>query len=609
MKFKIFYILSTVTIILLCLFKIDKANKVNDAKRFNKIEILDNEDNLIYSSTNYHDNNYQNISDIPQNVKDIFIFLEDKRFYSHQGLDFYRIGSSILTGSKSGASTITQQLIKNMYFTNKRSILRKIKEAYLSTRMERNYTKDEILEIYLNTLYFNHNIYGIKDAAFFYFNKELSDLTISEIVILSNIIKNPTLFSPILNYKDAIVKKNSTLHILYSGKIINKFELESSIINNPKIYGLKLKNYPSTLLFYKDKVMKELSDFNIKSDFNQTVTIRTNYDKNLNILIDDFIRNYNLNSNTSLIVLDKEGYYVSLVGGKDYYESTFNAALSGSRTVASTIKPLLYYEALNAGFSPQMLLESKPTTFKINGQNFTFNNYANIYEDLPINMGFACATSDNIYALKTHVLLKLEGITRGLNRFGIKSQNHIEQALGNVSLSLNELSKIYYSFQTLGYKTDFKTIKSIYINDHLYYKNYQEYDHILNSDYCFILNDLLTYMFDTNLSHKASVTGASISSSLVGTCAGKSGLDDYNSYMIGFNPSYTIACWTGFDDMRLLNNNHDKTFPKQLFKVVFNELCQKKEDIWYKCPSNIHYKYENPVSFNKNYKRLIYYLD
>lgn len=590
------------------LIKIDNAKSINDIKRLNRIEIYDKDNKLIYSSINSHEGNYIEINNIRKKIKDIFIYLEDKRFYTHSGFDIYRISSSILKGSKSGASTITQQLIKNIYFTNERSLKRKIKEFYLSNRLERIYSKDEILECYFNTLYFNHNIYGIADASHFYFKKELNDLTVSEIVILSNIIKNPNLYSPINNYTLSLQKRNSTLKILYSGGVISKSEMLMAQNEKPLIYGLNKPIYDSNLLYFKDVVFKELKDVKIKSDFNQVISIYTNYDQFLNKKISHFLSSYNFNSDMSSLVVDKDGYYVSIVGNKDYKKSSFNIALNGNRQIASTVKAMLYYEALKKGYPTTFEIKSEKTKFKINGETYSFSNFANVYENKPISMAYAAATSDNVYALKMHVLLRLEGIYKHLYKHNILTTPSITQAIGDVNLSLNDLVNIYYSYQSLGYKCNFKAIKSIYINDKLYKKNYQDKKVILNSNVCFVLNDLLTYMFDKNISSMAKVTGYTISDSLIARCAGKSGLDDYNSYMIGYNPYYTIGVWSGYNDMTPLNNYNDKVLPKMLFKEIFNTLMQEKKDIWYKCPENIYVKYECPSNLNKNYKRNIYYL-
>lgn len=592
--------------ILIILIKADNSKAVNDIKRINRIEIYDSSNKLIYWSNNYHESSYTDFEDIPNIIKQIFVYSEDKRFYSHSGFDIYRIINSLTKNSKSGASTITQQYVKNLYFTNARNIFRKIKELYLSIRLEQIYTKDEILQGYLNTIYFGHSIYGITDAARFYFNKELDELSIAEICVLANIIKNPTLFNPIDKFDNALLKRNALIKALYSASIISSYEMSQAQSEEINIYKQNPKIYSSAVLYFKDIVLKELTELKIKKDFNQVISIYTNYNTDLNKKLQELIDKRNLDSNVSLIAVDKNGYYLSTIGGKDYNSNSFNIAIKGQREIASTIKPLLYYEALKSGYNPLTSHLCNQTLFKINNNTYSFSNYHNIYESVPIPMGYALATSDNIYALKTHVSLGLKSISRALKKYDISSQSHIQQAIGNISISLNKLLEIYYSFQSLGNTVSFKAIKEIHINDKRIYKNYFSYNKVLNSDICYILNDMMTYMFDDNLSHNTTVTGKYIAPFLNGKAAGKSGLDDYNSYMIGFNKDYLIGAWTGYINHKVLSNPKDKAFPKTLFLNAFNQLFIG--DSWYEKPNNVYGIDLNPTPFNKNYYKTIYFL-
>lgn len=594
-------IITTLLIITTSIFFIilDNNNHLNDITKLNRIVLKDSNQNIFYEANNFNEGNYLTIEEIPPLVINIFLYSEDKNFYKHHGYDPYRIIKSITSNSSSGASTITQQLIKNLYLTEERSYLRKGKELYLSLRLEQIYTKDEILEAYFNTLYFAHNLYGLKDASAYYFNKEPFELTISEIAILCNIIKNPSLFSPELNPNQAFLRRNFLLKNLYSASIINKDDYFSATHEKIDITKTRLKLYSDAILFYKDLVLLEYKKYNLERDFNQTIIIQTAFDSNLNKRLDTLIQNKNLGRDVSIIITDNEGYYLSVIGGANYQKSSLNIGISGLRQVASTIKPLLFYSALEAGLSPLYQLDVNKTDFIINGDTYQFKNASNLYEKTPISMGTALATSDNIYALKLHTILKLNGISKQLKKFGITSKPNIQQALGNVALSLNELNKIYSTFQNLGKRPDFKTIKSIQIDKKIIIKTYPSYTEILNDTNCFILNEMLTWMFDSKLNNIRKVTGNSMVHKMPFKVAGKSGTDLNNSYMIGFNKTYLISAFVGGDSL----TSYEQYFSKEMFLEAYNVLINKND--WYDIPTNVKEGLYQVNSYS-NYQKIVY---
>ncbi len=602
LKTKIFWIIIIFLILIFGLFKIDSVQSLNDISKMNRVIMYDKDGQVFYESNNLHEGSYLTIEEVPKLVKEIFIFSEDKNFYRHNGFDIYRITKSIVSNSSSGASTITQQLIKNLYFSNNRSYIRKGKEIYLSMRLEAIYTKEEILEAYFNTLYFNHKIYGLKDAAAFYFNKNVYELTISEIAILANIIKNPTLFSPILNYDKALVKRNYLLKAIYKEGLISNDELSEAVDEKVIITNTRTIIYNDAVLYYKDLVLTELKKIKVTKDFNQTISIYTAFNSQLNSKLAHTIKNRDLKGNTSAIITDEKGYYVSIIGGKSYTDSSLNIALDGTRQIASTVKPLLYYYALEQGYNPMTKINGEKSSFTIDGIKYTFANSANLYENTPIPMAYALATSDNMYALKLHTFLELKGISSILNRFGIKSKRDIQQALGNVSMSLKNLLEIYHTFQNLGLHTNFKAIKKVVVNKKTFYTSYPSYKRILNENTTYVMNEMMTLMFDSKLNHIRKVTGNSISSDIKYKVAGKSGTTDKDSYMIGFNKQYLIGIWTGNDNNL---SSFDSFFSKDLFVEAFNYLV--KNDEWHSIPAGVDKKIIKINSFS-NYERVIYYL-
>lgn len=558
-----------ILILIPLLFYIDGEKSIHEISKMNRIEIYDSNNNLFYTSFNLHEGNYINLDEINENTLKIFLFEEDKRFYNHHGFDIYRILKSIITNSSSGASTITQQYIKNLYLNNERSYLRKIKELYLSIRLELDYNKNEILEGYFNTLYFGHNLYGIYNASKYYFNKEPINLEIDEICILSNIIKNPNLYSPLLNFDNAYLKRNSLIKELYNSNVINKSDCIKYLNKELTIHKQRPTLYNDGILFFKDVVLNELKKINVSNDYNQVIKVYTNYNQNLNINILKKIVEYEENS--SFICVDKDGYYLSTIGGNNYITSSFNNGINGKRAIASTVKPILYYYAILNGYANIKLISEK-TTFKVNNTFYNIKNFNSIYENRYISMEEAISVSDNIYAIKLHLLLNMKGITNTLKLFNIVDEKSIYQAIGKTEMSLNQLINIYYTFNNDGLNTTFKAIKYVKINNKINYKNYQKKIQLLNKTSCNALKNMLSAMFKEQSNLKQTPTGLRIKNKLNTNIKGKSGLDDYNSYMIGFTEDYTFGAWTGFEDMKPLKNNNAKALPKNIIVSCVNSL-------------------------------------
>ncbi len=596
-------ILILLTFIIFITFKYDKINSVSDISKINKIQIYDKDESLIYECSNLHEGSYVSIDNINNFFKKAVISIEDKNFYSHSGFDLLRIAKlsilNLLNLSESGGSTITQQYIKNLYFNNERSYTRKVNELLYSYRLEKLYTKDEILEGYLNTIYFGDNIYGINDACKYYFDKTPLTINEEESAILIALIKKPSLDNlDLLNRKDEILKI-----------LLNKKVIDSSTYNKyyKNITVLKYKNiglYENSILYFKDIVLKEYMSLDIENDFNEVIKIYTNYDKDINNKINDFIKNNSITSSLSCVVVDELGYYVANVGDIDYYKSSYNVAMKGNRDIGSTIKPLLYYEALNNGMKSTSTFTSNDKDIYYKNTKYSFSNYKDRYTYKDITMGYALATSDNIYAVKTHLSIGMDKLVNFLDKFNIKATANPSLALGSVSMSLDKLVNIYTTFLSLGYNTKNKAIKSIYCNNKLISNKVVNKTKKLSPEICYIINDLMTYMFDPMLNNKNTITGNSIYNKLNKKISAKTGLTDYDSYIVGFNPSYTIGIWTGHKDNSLLTKIEEMSLPKKLFVDVCNEL---ENDEWFIKPENIN-SYIGNVTTLSDYKRTIYEL-
>lgn len=576
-----------------------------EIKDLTSIKMYDSKGNVFYEINNLHEATFIPIDEISKAAINTFIQIEDRRFYKHSGFDIYSITRAFINNMKNdnliGGSTITQQYIKNIYLSNKKSYLRKTREIYYAIKLESLYSKKEILEGYLNTIYFNHGIYGIYDASKYYFNVEPKDLSYAQAAVLVAIIKSPAKYAPDFNFENNKKRKEIILLNLYENNIINIEEYQKAMAEKIVITKTPYQKYNPLILFFKDYVLQELARLQI--DYKR-LDIYTSFDLELNNYLQNVIDNSKILSDLCFVIQNNKGQIVALLGDKTY--SDFNIATAGERQIGSTIKPFLYYEAINNGFSPLTTFVSQAETFYINHQDFHFQNNNQIYANKKITLAYALATSDNIYAVKTHLFLKSTKLINFLHNFNVtKFEDYPSLALGAVNMSLLRLTSIYNTFSTLGEYYEPSTITKIQIDGKTSFIRNLKGKQKLNKGSCFIINELLTGVFDTNLNDVNQVTGSSIASRLVTRCAAKTGTTDYDSYIIGFTPHYTVGIWAGNIDNSLFTNTKAKQLPKELFLKIINHLSEQNKNIWYQKPNDIYMDFVDPTGFNTGYKKLL----
>ena len=612
---KLFKKILKILIILLFIFfiivfidlKASKINSAEDISNLTKVKMYDRENRVFYEINNLHESSYVRIEDINENIIKTIIEIEDKRFYKHKGFDLISITKAFINniGGKPimGGSTITQQYVKNIYLSNEKSLLRKIRELYFAVKIESIYSKEEILEGYLNTIYFNHGIYGIFDACKYYFNKTPDEISLAEAATLIAIIKSPATYSPVTNLENNTSRKEIILKTLLNNKKITEKEYNISINEKITITKTKYQKYSNSVLFYKDIVLDEIEKTALKS---RNFDIYTSFDIDVNNFIDTYINDNPILSDLAIVILDNNANIVAATS-KNYKYSTFNPSTSSLRMIGSAIKPMLYYEALNYGMSSISKFKSEETIFYINKKVYEPKNFNNKYENKKITMAYALATSDNIYAVKTHLYIGSNKLISFLNKFDVESQNYPSLALGTAEMSLLKLTSIYNTFSRLGVYSDPKTINYINSNNKRYSIKTQKDINLLNSSTSFIINEILTNTFDTNLGGSINVTGYSIADKLNVKVSAKTGLTDYDSYMIGYTPIYSVGIWTGNIDNSLHTDTFSKNFPKQAFLHIINYLSEENKNIWYDVPNGVYSVFTTPTGFNNNYLKLMYF--
>ncbi|GAA4078369.1 transglycosylase domain-containing protein [Amphibacillus indicireducens] len=491
------------------------------------------------------------------------IAIEDQNFYHHGGFDLKRIGGAVVKNFKQrnlaeGASTISQQYARNLYLTHEKTWTRKIKEAFYTIRLEHYFDKDQLLEGYLNTIYYGHGIYGVETASQFFFNKPTTELTLAEIALLVAIPNRPNANSPIKHFETAKQQQEKILSLLMTDGLITEADAELAKLELLEIVGESRQDpqfgYIAHLAIQEASVILGEP---VPAGFKLHTTIESDQQAALNQAVTDHIGELQVGA---IMSHPATGAIKALIGGVNYQLSPFNRATQAKRMVGSTFKPFIYYTALENGFTAATPLMSEPTTFAFSDDSsYSPSNFNHLYADHTVTLAQALAVSDNIYAVKTHLFLTPEKVIDRTRTLGITSElaNVPALALGTASISVREMVTAYSHFANGGHQVEpFLVEKILDPNDEVVYQRAFELgEQMLDERLTFILNQLLTGMFDPNLSDYLAVTGGSISGDLTGDYAGKSGSTNTDHWMIGYSPELIVGVWTGYDDNRPIGSS------------------------------------------------------
>ncbi len=603
-----------------------KMSPKPEIKSANNIILYDNKNNMYFQGSGKKE--WVSLDKISKNVINATISSEDKSFYKHKGFDFFRIlkASYINLSSRKtaqGASTITQQYAKNLFLDFNKTWKRKWDEALYTIRLEANYSKDDILEGYLNTINYGHAMYGIEAASKFYFNKKASDLTLSEASMLVGIPKSPSNYSPLINENLAKKRQKEILKMMVKNSFITEDDANNAYDQQLEYYGKKEDVYSSTVMYYQDAVLKELESLNdIPKNYNDTkgLKIYTNLDINSQRNLEENINNELKNDKdmqVSSIMMDpNNGKVLALIGGRDYNKSEFNRAVDAKRQVGSTMKPYLYYAALENGFTTSSLFTSEKTKFNFNERDsYAPKNYNEKYANKPISMAAAVAYSDNIYAVKTNLFLGSDALINVAKRVGItaKLQEVPSLPLGTCEINILEMTAGYSSFANLGYKIKPHFIERIEDSEgKVLYKARNDKNLVLNSSLAFILNNMLTSTYDSNFIDYNYPTAISLENKLKHTYALKSGTTDTDEWYIGYNKDVVTSVWLGYDNNKTIPVK-TASYAQNIWYKSMENYMNGKEDDWYKKPANVSGVIVDPISgspalSNAQKKKLMYFI-
>lgn len=548
--------------------------------------IYDGQSDMVTRLHGVQDRTWVSISELQPSTVYAFISAEDARFFEHEGVDIIRIAGAIVADIKAGsyvqgASTISQQLIKLSHLTSEKTISRKAEEAALAYEMERQYSKEDILEMYLNYVYFGGGYYGIEAAAEGYFGVHASDLTLDQSAMLAGILKSPSGYAPHINYAASINRRNNILRLMRDYGYITDDEKKQASARRPTILHDKREEYSG---YYTDAVTKSaaaLMGITVDELIRGGYSIYSAMDSDIQHYCEEMFKNGELfpaeDSEAAIVVLEPStGMVVAMVGGRSYTGGiSFNRATDIRRQPGSVIKPVITYapafEYLNYTAADMILDEE--TTFA----DYTPSNYGNKYYGW-VTVREAVTKSLNVPAVKT---LSAVGVYRAKDfakRCGIEfddKDDSLALALGGFTYGVSplQIAGAYSCFASGGIYNTPTLIKKITDRNGLtVYEYRQDSRRVMSEANAYILTSMLKSVVTEGTGHRLNTLDIPIAGK-TGTVGLANGNRD--AWMAGYTPEYTAVVWQGYDSDRLgllPSSATGGTYPALMLYELFNHI-------------------------------------
>jgi len=543
------------------------------------------------------------IDQIPPSLQEATISIEDRGFYDHFGFDFKRMGKAILVDIQhmakvQGASTISQQLARNLYLTLDKTWERKIKEAVLTIQLELNYTKEQLLSLYLNQIYYGHAAYGVQAAAKTYFGKDVSQLTLAESAMLAGIPKGPGYYSPYIDMEKAKGRQRIVLNSMVDQQYITKEQADQAFAEEIKLAGLVPSESKVIAPYFRDYItylVKEKYGISEEQLVHGGLKIYTTLDPVMQEKAEQMVEKHlpkDRPLQAALVAMDPySGAIRAMVGGRDYKESQYNRVFA-KRQPGSSFKPFLYLAALENGFTPISELKSEPTVFTYeNDKTYIPKNFGDTYPNDFITLRSAIARSDNIYAVKTHMLLGPEKLVEAANRVGITTELSPlpSLALGTIPVSPMEMAVGYSTLANQGEKVKPIAIWKIVDQEgKVLVEEQPERTRVANPVSTFLLTDLMQSVFEDG------GTGFRVANQLHRPIAGKTGTTDFDSWLVGYTPQLSLAVWMGYDEGTKMDPIKDSRLSVPLWADFMEVALAEQPPVLFSVPDGVHGVYINP---------------
>lgn len=567
--------------------------------------IYDMNDEVLFDIAGEEYRKVVSLEDVPKEIQNAFLAVEDARFWEHRGLDFKRIAGAIVKNTQEGfgsegASTITQQLVKLSYLTPEKTIKRKVQEAYLSLKLERKYSKEEILEMYLNKVYFGEGAYGVATAAEVYFGKSVGDLTMNEAAILAGLPQRPSGYNPFNEPERAESRKNTVLTLMEQRGYITKQEMHEAKLLS--VDGLLKKQQKETKYrSFTDHVIEELKEKGIdeKAIYTEGLKIYTTMDPeaqeftNKVLMTNDYVRFPDDKFKAGVALLDTKTGEIRALGGRRHTEEEeiergFNYATQLKRQPGSTIKPIMAYapaiEKLN--WTPNQVIKDEQLV--LNGK--AFRNWNNRYHG-SVTMRTALQWSYNIPAIKTMQAVGPEEAKKFASKLGIElDEVYPAYAIGGFGEGISplQLAGAFAAFGNEGMYSKPHAVRKIIYPDGREQNLQSKEVRAMKAKTAYLITDMLKDVVTQGTGTMANISGIPL--------AGKTGTNQLpdeirgsgaaDAWFVGYTTRYTAAVWTGYGvtTQETYIKSHDTHIAKQLFKHIMTEVSKGKKTADFKRP-------------------------
>jgi penicillin-binding protein 1A len=488
------------------------------------------------------------LKDLPPYLPRAFIAIEDRRFYSHYGVDPIGIARAAVAnilhrGVSQGGSTLTQQLAKNLFLTQERTLQRKLQEVELALWLERKHSKAQILELYLNRVYFGSGAYGVEAAAQRYFGKSAKNVTVAEAAMLAGLVKSPSRLAPNRNPEGAEKRAQTVLTAMADAKFITEAQAKASI-GHPS-YNVKAAG-AGTVNYVADWIGEVLDD--LIGQIDQNIVVETSIDPKLQsvaeaAIIDELAAKsvkFNV-SQGALVAMTPEGAVRAMIGGRNYADSQYNRAVTAKRQPGSAFKPFVYLTAIEAGLTPETIRQDAPLDVK----GWKPENYTHEYFGA-VTLTQALAMSLNTVAVRLGLEVGAKNVVRTAHRLGIASklETNASIALGTSEVSLTELVGAYAPFANGGRGVTPHVVTKIRTPEGkvLYARLPDQLGQVIDPRSVAMMNTMMQETLLSGTARKAEIPGW--------MAAGKTGTsqDFRDAWFIGYTANLVTGVWLGNDD-------------------------------------------------------------
>lgn len=547
------------------------------------------------------------LGDISPDLVNATLAVEDRKFYDHVGFDIRGMGRAVLVNLEhmqmsQGASTLTQQLARNLYLTHEKTWTRKAKEAMYTAQLEMKYSKDEILQMYLNEIYYGHGAYGIEAASRMYFGKSAKQLTLAESAMLAGIPKGPTYYSPYNHMKNAKDRQKVVLNAMAEIGKITQAEAdkayEEMLSFKPESERKTVESAPYFRDYIRNLAIKELGISEAMLDHGG-LNIYTTLDLRVQKAAEDAVaKGMDAKSEleTALVSIDpRTGYIKAMVGGKNYRTNQINHVLATTRQPGSAFKPIMYLAALESKqLTSASMFKSEPTLFHYDNDRKTYKpgNFGDKYLG-EIDLRQAIAASDNIYAVNTIMQIGPEQVVKMAKNLGITSNMSPvpSLALGTSPVSPLEMASAFSAIAAGGQRTP--PVAILQVTDAagrvIYEAPQTKAEKVVEPAAAYVLTRLMESVFENG------GTGNRVSATIKRPVAGKTGTTNTDAWLVGFTPELSTAVWVGYDQGKAISTSDGRRAAPMFAQFTEQALASVPPKI-FTVPDNVVSVYIDPES-------------